>query len=297
MRWQIALALCLCLAPVARPADPKPADKPKSYEIPYKLTDTKHVLVRAKINGKGPFNLILDTGAPAVFITKPVAKKAGVDVDEKGWGAFKSFEVEGGLKVDKVKARVEDLIQVDGMNSLGLAGVELHGVIGYNVLAKFRVQYDFTADKLVFELLEGFEPPAPEKIEVKDGDDIQSMGPLIKFLAALSGIKPNFDIVPRGFVGIEFDDAKGSVVIKKVLAGSPADKAGFKAGDIIESVKVTKPGTKPDDKKDDAKVTDIASGKDLSTALAKAGVSTKLKITVKRGAKSEELTIELGKGL
>ena len=33
-------------------------------------------MVRTKINGKGPFNLIVDTGAPAVFITKTVAKKA-----------------------------------------------------------------------------------------------------------------------------------------------------------------------------------------------------------------------------
>jgi serine protease DegQ len=278
MRWRIALALCLGLSSVA-PA--LAADKPTKFEIPYRLTDTKHVLVRAKINGKGPFNLILDTGAPAVFITKPVAKKAGVDLDEKGWGTFDVFEVEGGMKVEKVKTRVEDLVQIDGMNSLGLAGVELHGVIGYNVLAKFRVEYDFTGDKLTFNMLEGFEPPAPEKIEAKGGDDIQMMGPLIKMLAALSGIKPNFEIVPRGFVGIEFEEVKGTVAIKKVLPGSPAEKAGFKTGDIIESVKAA----------------EIASGKDLSAALAKAGVGAKLRFTIKRGDKSEELTVELGKGL
>jgi hypothetical protein len=283
MRWRIALALCLGLVPAA-PAladEPEPADKPAKYQIPYRLTDTKHVLVRAKINGKGPFNLILDTGAPAVFITKPVAKKAGVDTDEKGWGTFDGFEMEGGLKVQKVKTRVEDLIQIDGMNSLGLAGVELHGVIGYNVLAKFRVTYDFTADKLAFEALPGFEPPAPEKIEAKGGDDIQTMGPLIKMLAALSGIKPNFDVVPRGFVGIEFDEADGKVVVKKVLSGSPAEKAGFKAGDVIEAVKAM----------------NVASGKDLAAALAKAGVGTKLQFTIKRGAKTEEVSVELGKGL
>lgn len=205
MRWRYILAICCGLAPaLAFAADPKPAELATKFEVPYKLTDTKHVLVRAKINGKGPFNMILDTGAPAVFITKPVAKKAGVELDEKGWGVFKNFAVEGGLNVDKVKARVEDLVQIDGMNSMGLAGVELHGVIGYNVLAKFRIDYDFTVDKLAFQSLPGFEPPAPEKIDAKGGDDIQSMGPLIKMLAALSGMKPNFETAPRGFVGIEF---------------------------------------------------------------------------------------------
>lgn len=277
MIYRFALALCLGVAtgPAAFAADPQ-----AKHEVPYKLTDTKHVLVRAKLNGKGPFNLILDTGAPAVFITKPMAKKVGLDLDDKGWGTFDKFELEGGLKVDKVRTRVEDLVQIDGMNSMGLAGVELHGVIGYNVLARFRIEYDFTADKLSFEELKGFTPPDPEKIKAEGGDDIQSMGPLVKMLAALTGIKPNFEVVPRGFVGVEFDDADG-VVIKKVLPGSPAEKAGLKAGDKIEAVKAV----------------DIASGKDLSKALAKAGVGTKLRFTVKRGDKSEELTVELGKGL
>ncbi|WP_439626585.1 PDZ domain-containing protein [Gemmata sp.] len=281
MRWPIALVLCGCLAAPALAADKPDDKKPATYEIPYRLTDTKHVLVRAKLNGKGPFNLILDTGAPAVFITKAVAKRSGADLDDKGWGTFDTFEVEGGLKVDKVKTRVEDLVQIEGMNSMGLAGVELHGVIGYNVLAKFRVEYDFTADKLAFVELKGFEPPGAEKVDAKGGDDIQSMGPLVKMLAALSGIKPNFEVVPRGFVGVEFDDTKAGVVVKKVLAGSPAERAGFKTGDVIEAVKAAAIGT----------------GADLAKALAKAGVGTKLRVSVKRGDKTEELTVELGKGL
>jgi len=281
MRWRFALAACCGLLPAVALADDKPAQKPVKSEVPYKLTDTKHVLVRAKINGKGPFNMILDTGAPAVFITKPLAKKVGVDLDEKGWGTFTNFELEGGLKVEKVKSRVEDLVQIDGMNSMGLAGVELHGVIGYNVLAKFRIDYDFTADKLTFESLPGFDPPAPEKIDLKGGDDIQSMGPMVKFLAALTGIKPNFETAPRGFVGLEFDDTKGAVVVKRVYADGPAEKAGIKPGDVIEGVKAV----------------NVESGKDLARALAKAGVGTKLRFTVKRGDKTEELTVELGKGL
>jgi membrane-associated protease RseP (regulator of RpoE activity) len=233
------------------------------------------------MNGKGPFNLILDTGAPALFLPKQVAKKAGIEVDEKGWGAIKTFELEGGLEVDKVRAHVTDIYQVDGMNGLGVAGVELHGMIGYEVLARFRIQYDFTADKLAFQPLVGFKPPPQEKIDAKGNDDIQAMGPLVKLISALLGIKPNFDIVPRGFVGIEFDDVNDAVVIKKVLKGSPAEKAGFKSGDTITEVKSAS----------------IDTGKDLAKALAKAGVGTKIRFTLKRGDKTEEITLELGKGL
>lgn len=282
MRWRFALAICCGLIPAVAFADePAPANKPAKYEIPYRLTDTKHVLVRVKINEKGPFNLILDTGAPALFLPKPVAKKAGIEVDEKGWGAIEKFELEGGLKVDKVRAHVTDIFQVEGMNSLGVAGVELHGMIGYEVLARFRIQYDFTADKLLFDPLVGFKPPSPEKVDAKGGDDIQTMGPLVKLISAFLGIKPNFEIVQRGFVGIEFDEVNDAVVIKKVLKGSPAEKAGFKAGDTIAEIKAYS----------------IESSKDLNKALAKAGVGTKLRFSIKRGDKTEEITVELGKGL
>lgn len=281
-----ALTCGLVLAATTIAADPKPDAKPpaaadKRVEVPYRLTDTKHVLVRVKLNGKGPFNLILDTGAPAVFITKAVAKKAKAETDPKGWANFDSFEVEGGLKVEKARARVEDLFQLEGMNGMGLAGVELHGVIGYNVLAKYRIQYDFTADTLGFELLRDFDPPALVPIAGAKGQGgLEMLGPMMKMMAGLLGIKPNYNTVPRGFVGIEFDDKDG-VVVRKVLAGSPADKAGLKAGDKIESVKNRS----------------VDDSKDLTRALAKAGVGTKLTVTVKRGDKSEDLTLELGKGL
>ncbi len=291
MRWRsaVALAACLGLLPLLatradeRPekkADAKPAVKAVKVDVPYRLTDTKHLMVRTKINGKGPFNLIVDTGAPAVFITKNVAKKAGAKEGEKGWVDFDSFELEGGLKVAKVRGRIEDLVQLDGMNGMGLAGVELHGVIGYNVLAKYRIDYDLTSDRLAFELL-AFDPPPLLPLGGKGGEGIQSMGPMVKMLTAMLGIKPNFETAPRGFTGIEYDEKDGKVTIKAVLAGSPAEKAGLKAGDLITSVKTDS----------------IESGKDLSRALAKAGVGTKWRFYVTRGGKDEEVVVELGKGL
>jgi hypothetical protein len=288
-RIALVLAACLGLAPLlalwAEDEPPKKAPekqpaKGARVEVPFRLTDTKHLMVRAKINGKGPFNFVVDTGAPAVFITKAVAKKAKAEADEKGWVNFDTFEIEGGLKVEKARGRVEDLVQLDGMNSMGLAGVELHGVIGYNVLARYRIEYDLTNDKLVFEPL-AFEPEPLVPIGGKGGTDIQSMGPLVKMMAAMLGIKPNFDTLPRGFTGIEYEEADGKVSVKAVLPGSPADKAGLKAGDVITSIKTD----------------DVKSGKDLHAALAKAGVGTKWRFYITRGDKEEELVVALGKGL
>lgn len=275
------LLFVLAAAPAAEPA---PEKKGRRVEVPYRLTDTKHVLVRVKLNDKGPFNLILDTGAPAVFITKAVAKKAGIKLDEKaekGLVEFDRFELEGGLVVAGAKGRVEDLFQLDGMNSMGFAGVELHGVVGYNVLAKYRIEYDFTADRLGFEEIPGFEPPGFVRIKGgKSAGSLEMMGPLMKTLAALMGVKPNFDVAPRGFVGVEFDDKDG-VVVTKVLTGSPAEKAGIRVGDTIAQIRTS----------------DIENARGLTRALSKAGVGTRLRVTVKRGGEEKELSLELGRGL
>ena len=37
----------------------------QAFNVPYRLTDTNHFLVRVRINGKGPFNFLVDSGAPA----------------------------------------------------------------------------------------------------------------------------------------------------------------------------------------------------------------------------------------
>src|SRR5579872_5891192 len=117
--WSCA-ALALSLLPAAG-GRARAADKaaPRSFEVPYRLTVPKHVLVRAKINGKGPFNFILDTGAPALFVATPVCKMLGVEADRNGWGTFDRFEIEGGVVLTKLRGRVETPFQLEGMNGMG----------------------------------------------------------------------------------------------------------------------------------------------------------------------------------
>lgn len=287
-RWLLPAALLAALAA------PLPAADPPKFEIPYRLTDTKHVLVRAKLNGKGPYNFILDTGAPAVFIPKKVASAVGIKTDREGWGTFDKFEVEGGLSVDKARTRVADLFQLEGMNGMGLAGVELHGVIGYNVLAKYRVTYDFAADKLVFIHLPDFEPPAIKGIgRTNSQGGLEILGPMMKMLAGFMGIQPNFDINPRGFLGVELDDSMDGVFVKRVVADGPAAKGGLKAGDKIESIAMVPAGKK----RGKPRAVDIDDMRDWNRVLAEVNPGDEAHIKVRRGDATETVTVTLGKGL
>src|SRR2546423_15134905 len=119
-RW-LPLALLLIFPVVLQADEPKKNDvrKPTATPVlvPYRLTDTHHTLVRVKINGKGPFNFVVDTGCPVFLIAEPVGKKIGLKV-EKGWSTLDKLELEGGLELTKVKARVETPFQIEGMNGM-----------------------------------------------------------------------------------------------------------------------------------------------------------------------------------
>jgi serine protease DegQ len=282
----IWIGLCLSIllqggsAQGDEPAKKTKTDESKAIEVPYRLTDVKHVLIRAKINGKGPFNFILDTGAPALFVSTAVCKKLGIEADKKGWGTFDKFEIEGGVVLKKAKGRIEDPFQLEGMNSMGLAGAELHGVIGYNILARYRLEFDFTKDKMKWTPLD-FEPKAPEGMGGKSGGENEAMGGLLKLLAAFIGKKPIPILVPRGFLGFEVADSEKGLTIESVLPDSPAAQAGLKVGDEI-----TKVNSK-----------DVKTFADVRKRVAELKSDQSLKITVRRVQDSKEITVKSGEGL
>jgi len=168
------------------------------------------------------------------------------------------------------------------MNSMGLAGVELHGVIGYNVLARYKIEYDFTETKLKWTPVD-FKVPDPKRIVDKGESQggLEMIGSIIQMLSAFSGIKPNFEVQPRGFLGAELAAEDKELVVKSVLADGPADKAGLKAGDRIET----------------AKGKSLRKPEDLLETVKKLPEGSRLKLNVKRGEDSKEITVELGKGL
>jgi hypothetical protein len=279
--WSLAVMVGVLFAPRSFADDAvKPAAK--SYEVPYRLTVPKHVLVRAKINGKGPFNFILDTGAPALFVATKVCEKIGIEQDRRGWGVVKRFEIEGGVVLEGVKARIEDPFQLEGMNGLGLAGAELHGIIGYSVLARYRMEIDFTRDKMTWTPL-AFTPPAPAGMGGKGGSSggLEIVGTIMKMLGSFLGAKVTPDVAPRGFLGLDVADGDDNPVVRTVLEKGPAARAGVRKGDVI-----TKFAGRTVSDRDDV----IRLSKKITSG-------SPVRLTVKRGESTEELTLTAGEGL
>jgi hypothetical protein len=198
------------------------------------MSETLHMVVRAKLNGKGPYNFIVDTGAPAMFVRTAVAKEAGAEDDPDGWATFHRMELEGGVLMGNVKARAEDIFQIRGMNSLGLPGVRLDGVLGYNILARFRMEFDLSKSYMTWTELD-FDPPLPTPLG-KGGaaPELEAMGNLTELFAAFFRRPEPAPLGTRGSLGVELADRDGAVVIKTVLPNSPAHAAGLKPGDTID---------------------------------------------------------------
>jgi serine protease Do len=221
----------------------------RSFQVPYRLTDTNHFLVRVRLNGKGPFNFLVDSGAPTLYIATETAKKVGIKPDQaEFWTPVDRLDLEGGARLEAIKARVEDPFQLVGMNALGLPGASIDGILGFTILARFRLEIDLTQDRMIWTRLahEPRDPPVPrrrpgEKPAVPAGIQAMStLGPLAKGLAFVLGKQPVDEQRLHGFLGLEWAERKGAgrteVEITRVLTGSPAANGGLERGDRIQKI-------------------------------------------------------------
>jgi hypothetical protein len=323
----LAILLCLIVLPSAfaeTPPSTRPTTAPTTLpthrvwrpstqpvEVPFKLTDTNHLLIRLEINGKGPFNFIVDTGSPAMIVRVPVGEQLGLKPTSRGVAYLDKLEIEGGAELHHEMCIVETPYQIEGMNAIGASGVELDGLLGYSVLAKFRLQIDMTRDRMLWTPI-NFNPPplvrtrggpiehantsnGPTTASAKapttkpttrpatqhDARDeqeakLEATGGIVKLLGPLIKTTP---IVPkvRGFIGIELSSDATSVSVLKVLGGSPAAQAGVQAGDKIVAV-------------NDRPVKTIA---EVQHATARTLASEMIRLTLRRGTDPLNLNLAI----
>ena len=298
-RTQAKLGLLLALTALSpAPADDgrEPAVKAEgavgaTYRVPYRLTETNHFLIRAKLNGVGPYNLVVDTGAPALYLSTEAAAAAGLKLgDDQYFSRVDRLEFEGGAALDDVQARVEDVFQLVGMNALGLPGAKIDGMVGFNVLARYRIAIDPTDDRMTWTRLD-YEPGdlvVPAHHKGAPPAEVQAMGllgGLAKGLAFFIGKQPEDDRIPRGFLGLELAEADGAVTVAGVLPGSPAAEAGLEPGDRVVRILGR----------------DIENLADARKAVARVEPGDRVDLRIRPGgdpsAEARELSFDAGEGL
>jgi hypothetical protein len=245
-----ALGLLVALGAAWASVAPASADKGEdpqvgqSFRIPYRLTLTNHYLVRVRLNGKGPFNFLVDTGAPFVFVGTEAAKKAGLPEPKEGsyWTELERLDLEGGATLHDLNVRVDDPFQLVGMNALGLPGASIDGILGFTALARFKMEFDPTDDRMTWTRLD-FEPKDPfvpaDPADRQAPAEVQMMnalGPLMQLMSVFIGKQPEDILIPQGLIGLELEESDGVVKVAAVLPDTPAAEAGIRPGDVLVEV-------------------------------------------------------------
>lgn len=261
----------------AVPISADDVSKAKTVEVPFELLPSKHMVVKIKINGKGPYRVIFDTGSPVTLVSPKAAKEAGVvgkDAMQPAFALFgamgqhsiKKLEL-GGAQAEKVPAMVMDH---PALAVLAKEAGPLEGILGFPFFARFRMTVDYQAKKLTLE---------PNGYEPED---------LIKTLTAALTAKKKPEprvLAAAGLWGFEVakgdKDEEPGVTVEKVYAGSAAEAGGLKVGDRLLTL--------------DGRWTDSVADCYHAVAAVKPGTATM--VTVRRDGKEKRLAITPRKGL
>src|SRR5262245_16277839 len=269
---RILVALLFVGLAVASRADTTPAVKPVT--VPFELLKSGHMAVEVKVNGKGPYLLIFDTGAPTSLLSTRVGKEAkllkGGGSLMPGLGAIgeakiKSLEV-GGQKAEDWSAIIMDHPTVQAIGDK--LGKKIEGIVGFPFFARFKMTLDY--EKKTMTLVPSGYKPA---------DVMNAMTMVMLGGASKKTLAP---AAQWGLLAIkEVGDEDDGVDVKSVVPGSAADKAGLKRGDRVLTI--------------DGRWTDSLA--DLYEAASHVKPGTTVPVKIKRGGKEMVLTVTPSKGL
>ena len=277
MNRLLALVLVVGLPSLGLRAD-EIEKKPAS--VPFELLKSQHMAVQVTINGKGPFRLIFDTGAPVTLLTNKVAKAAGVFPENYKPSAFaifgaaqKPFKIKE-LEMGELKVANVDTMVMDHPTVAALASVlgPIEGIVGFNVFAKHRTTIDYQTKTMTF---------VPVKFVPVD-----MMQNLMNLMLAPKSEKDKARVLaPAGLLGFRVEKKPGDdepgVVVREVFAGSAAAKSGFKAGDRLLTL--------------DSRWTD--SVEDCFFAASRLQPGTSVPAVILRDGKKIDLKVEVRKGV
>lgn len=237
MKFKVLVASLLTIA-IAGGVQAQAAPDITPVKVPFKLLPSRHMLIEVKVNGKGPFKLIFDTGAPLNIVTTRLGKATGISKGGGGGllamlgGGLNQVEIAtmtlGDVTAKKVAAIVMDHPTVQAISD---AFAEEHGaidgIVGFPFFARFATTVDYQKKELSL---------SPR--DFKQGDFIAD---LTKSLTEASENAGRTKVVgPAGLWGFALTKAKADdepgVTVSEVYEGTPAAMAGVKVGDRLLTI-------------------------------------------------------------
>jgi hypothetical protein len=132
-------------------------------QIPIQLINN-HIYGEAKVDGKGPFTFIFDTGG-ADILTPPLAKEMGLKVEGAlpGTGAGEGVMEGGFTHVDQLevgnailKKQLFMVMPLDALNRI--EGTTMPGMVGYEVFRRFVTRIDYGSNTVTLIDPKHFDP-------------------------------------------------------------------------------------------------------------------------------------------
>lgn len=199
----------------------------QSHSAPMEMLQTGHIAVQVRVNGQGPFRLILDTGSPLTFISLHTARQLGLLPPQQGKPAAAGSLAIGGqvvlksLSVGQTEIKNLSALILDHPIVEALGGLEgrLDGIVGFSFFARFHTTIDYLDSRVTFEPVD-YMP-----------QDIMS-----GLMNRLMGGAPKARVIaPRSLWGLTVDlsPQTNAVEVRQVYTYSAAAAAGFQPGDII----------------------------------------------------------------
>lgn len=277
-RTTLALLVAFAAAPAL--AQDKPDAKPA--KVPFVLLPSRHMLMEVKVNGKGPYKLIFDTGAPINLVSSKLGKETGLV--KKGGGPL-GFGIFGGglnqveiatLQLGDATGEKLPAIVMDHPTVRAISDAfedeygKIDGIVGFPFFAHFATTIDYQKKELTLK-----------PTDYTPGDYLQDLTNNLMKLAERK-VEPKV-VGPAGLWGLSVakgDEDAAGVDVTKVFADGPAAAGGLKVGDRVLTI--------------DGRWTDTVADAYLAASLVKPGRA--VAVVVKRDGKETTVTVTPTKG-
>jgi len=251
----ILLIACCCFRSAGE------SSSQQSIEVPIDFYRNE-IIIQVKVNGKGPFNMMLDTGTDPSAIDLATAKELGIKLEPIGHPASG-----GGTSVNLVYETSLPLLEVGGLVAKNVEAVAmdlsklsqrlakpLNGILGHSLLKGRVVQIDYPNSVVRFYS----KPPIPKAFDQRDplkstvlpfryDDNILIDGVVVngkKMTAELdTGSDGTFKLTPAAvsFLGLDEDASKGEISKSVGYNGTAENREGKLSNVTIGGISVDTP--------------------------------------------------------